>query len=237
MPGNYHSRLATMESWYEELAASDLKQEHFLEEYAPHRLYLQSLAGAVVDIGGGAGIAARFLRPDVRYVVVDPSETWRSPQWLEFGKSFRGGAGPEPQFVAAPGEALPFPDRHFDVALSFWSLNHVSDPRQCIVETARVLKPGGTARLVLEDVSPSWPDLLADGARRVWARLVRTRCDVAIQRGLLDALALKIRGRWPLQDDHIRIADSDLRKWMCGRLTVRRRHWVNGYLTYDLAKP
>ncbi len=236
MPGDYQSRLATMEQWYEEMVVSDAPEELFLGEYAPHQDYLQSLSGDVVDIGGGAGIAARFLRPDLRYVVVDPSEIWRSPEWIEFGKSFRG-TGPEPQFVAAPGEALPFPDGHFDVALSFWSLNHVSDPRQCIAETARVLKPGGTARLVLEDVSPSWPDLLADGASRIWARLARSHYEVAIQRGLLDALALKIRGRWPLQDDHIRIADTDLRAWMRGRLTVRGRQWISGYLTYDLVKP
>ncbi len=146
MPGDYQSRLATMESWYEELVGSDAREQLLLFDYEPHREYLEAVAGEVIDIGGGAGIAARFLRPDLRYVVVDPSEVWRSPEWIEFGKSFRG-TGPKPEFVAGTGESLPFADGRFDVALSFWSLNHVGDPRQCIAETARVLKPGGSARL------------------------------------------------------------------------------------------
>lgn len=232
---DYQSRLSLMEGWYEELVASDEREQLLLQDYEPHRQFLGSLSGSVVDIGGGAGLAARFLRSDVDYVVVDPSELWRSREWIEFGAAFRK-SGPEPRFIAADGEALPFPDGRFDAALSLWSLNHVRDPGRCLVEMARVLKPGGCARLVLEDIEPSWPDLLNDGAARVWARVARIKRQTLIRRPLIEAFSSKMRGDWPLHEDHIRIPEPALREWMGDCLTVKRREWIDGSLTFDLVK-
>lgn len=39
--------------------------------------------------------------------------------------------------------ALPFPDRHFDTILLSDVLEHLSDPKQCWSEAARLLAPGG----------------------------------------------------------------------------------------------
>ncbi|MGH6924175.1 MAG: methyltransferase domain-containing protein [Propylenella sp.] len=45
--------------------------------------------------------------------------------------------------VLGVGEALPFRDSSFDVAISVAVLEHVRDPFRCASEIARVLKPGG----------------------------------------------------------------------------------------------
>lgn len=41
------------------------------------------------------------------------------------------------------GEQMPFPDSSFDVVFSFQVLEHVYDPRRVLMESWRVLKPGG----------------------------------------------------------------------------------------------
>jgi len=235
MLSDYRTRLSLMEDWYKELVASEDRELMLLEDYAPHRAFLGSLTGRVIDIGGGAGIAARFLRPDVDYVVVDPSELWESPEWVDFGQSFRAG-GPEPKFVKASGETLPFPNSQFDAALSFWSLNHVSDPARCVAEMARVLKPGGIARLVVDDIEPSWRDLVVEGIPRIRARLTRAKYDAEIHCPLRRAIRLKASGRWPRQDDHLPIAETDLRRWLGDDFRMSRRKWLMNSLTFDLVK-
>ncbi|OYW00913.1 MAG: hypothetical protein B7Z58_13680 [Acidiphilium sp. 37-64-53] len=45
--------------------------------------------------------------------------------------------------VPAIGEALPFKDNSFDVALSLAVLEHVDDPFKCAQEVLRVVTPGG----------------------------------------------------------------------------------------------
>lgn len=232
---DYRTRLSLMEDWYKELVASEDRELMLLEDYAPHRAFLGSLTGRVIDIGGGAGIAARFLRPEVDYVVVDPSEVWESPEWVDFGRSFRAG-GPEPEFVKAPGETLPFADSQFDAALSFWSLNHVSDPARCVAEMARVLKPGAPARIVLEDTVPSWGDLIAETLDRLRWRISRRDFNARVSLPMAEALKRKLGRTWPIQEDHVPIPESSLLRWLRGRFKIVHRQWLGRFLTYDLAK-
>ncbi len=144
-----------------------------LGEYAPHAAWLAGLRGRIIDIGGAGGLAARFLAPEADYVVVDPAEVWTTPAWREFAASFFNGA-PDPQMVKGEGEQLPFGDATFDAALALWSFNHFRDPSRCIAEMRRVLRSGGTALIVLEDLELRWRELSA-------------------------ALIGKVRGRWPVQ--------------------------------------
>ncbi len=236
MDSGYSLRLGLMEDWYRELLREEDREQSLALDYAPHRAWLAGLRGSVVDIGGGAGLAARYLHPGVAYSVVEPSDLWRSPEWTEFARKFREG-GPEPNFVNAPGESLPFPANAFDAAISLWTLNHVRDPRECILEMARVLKPDGQARLVLEDVEPGWFDLLRDGARRAGRAAIGRRGLAGIHMRMMPAFRAKLSRRWPLQADHIRIDDAELARWLRGVLIVRRRWWLGGCLTYDLVKP
>jgi len=52
------------------------------------------------------------------------------------------------RIINAGGEALPFPDNHFDVVYSSNVLEHTNDPAKVLAEAARVLKPGGTLQIV-----------------------------------------------------------------------------------------
>lgn len=235
MESGYSVRLGLMEDWYRALLSQEDRERSLVLDYAPHRKFLEGLRGSVVDIGGGAGLAGRYLHPDVAYVVVEPSQMWSAPEWQRFAAKFRG-SGPDAKFVSAVGEDLPFAEKEFDVALALWTLNHVHDPSACIREMARVLKPGGRVRVVLEDVEPRWADLLGDGVRRVVARLRGRRGVAGIHMGLIAAVRAKLTGRWPLQQDHLQIRDRDLRKWLSGLFDVQRRSWIAGCLTYDLVK-
>jgi demethylmenaquinone methyltransferase/2-methoxy-6-polyprenyl-1,4-benzoquinol methylase len=61
------------------------------------------------------------------------------------------------RYVQLNAEALPFPDRHFDLVTIAFGLRNVTDKLQALKEMRRVLKIGGRA-LVLEfsQVQPEW---------------------------------------------------------------------------------
>jgi 2-polyprenyl-3-methyl-5-hydroxy-6-metoxy-1,4-benzoquinol methylase len=49
--------------------------------------------------------------------------------------------------INAAGEALPFPDAHFDVVMCVDVLEHVRDPEALVAEVSRCLKPGGLCQI------------------------------------------------------------------------------------------
>ena len=234
---NYASRQAEMEAWYRDLLRDeDAAEAQLLADYWPHAATLRTFRGRLVDVGGGAGLAARFLHPSVEYVVVDLSPIWSSDKWTSFSECFRRD-GPRPCYVQAAGEELPFDSASFDGAISFWALNHARRPNQCLSQIARVLRPGGTAYLVLEDMPPSWAELARDGVNRVCGRFTRQRRQVAVQLPLARAVAAKLSGNWPVQSDHVRITDRELEQWTAGAMRLRRRSWIGGYRCLDYSKP
>jgi SAM-dependent methyltransferase len=56
--------------------------------------------------------------------------------------------------IVTDGQALPFADETFDAILSEAVLEHVRDPHAYMLELARVLKPGGRARLDVAFLQP-----------------------------------------------------------------------------------
>jgi SAM-dependent methyltransferase len=50
---------------------------------------------------------------------------------------------PGVRFIEGDAEALPFPDRDFDVVFNAFGLPHVLHPDKVVAEACRVLKPGG----------------------------------------------------------------------------------------------
>ncbi|MCY0879911.1 MAG: class I SAM-dependent methyltransferase [Firmicutes bacterium] len=104
----------------------------------------------VLDVGAGTGTntLAMALKagPSGAVVGLDPS-----PAMLSEAARRRLEPGSAPiQWVQGVGEALPFPDRHFDVVTAQFSLRNMDDWVQGLKEMVRVLKPDG--RLVILDV-------------------------------------------------------------------------------------
>ncbi len=62
----------------------------------------------------------------------------------------------------ADAENLPFPDATFDLVYSYGVLHHSPDTRRAVREVHRVLKPGGTA-LIMVYHHPSWVGLMLWG--------------------------------------------------------------------------
>jgi SAM-dependent methyltransferase len=95
----------------------------------------------------GCGIATdgmQFVRAGARYTGVDFSstalETAERRVWLEGGSA---------HFVRGSVTDLPFPDASFDLVYSNGVIHHVPDTARAIAEFHRVLRPGGTALVMV----------------------------------------------------------------------------------------
>jgi len=134
-----------------------------------------------------------------------------------------------PTFVRGVAESLPFEAASFDAVLMFWSLNHVADAERAVQEAARILRPGGAALLVLEDMQPRWSDIVERG---FWSHGRRRALKTISQ-----MIGHAVSGRpWPLQSDHIRVGPDDLAKWGAPNLAITERVWIGQYLTYNLVR-
>ena len=145
-------------------------------------------------------------------------------------KKFRQ-SGPTPHLVEGYGEQLPFLDADFDSALAIFSLNHAADPLRCIAEIGRVLRPGGEAYLILEDMIPTWSELARHALARIGHRIGFTHRPSVGAPEIWKAFPRKLLGRWKLAPDHVRIDASELIRHTAPTMTLTERHWVGGYLT------
>ena len=99
---------------------------------------------SVLDVGCGTGTLAiaakRRVGPTGAVHGIDAS-----PEMIARATRKATKAGVDVTFRTAVVEALPFPDRHFDVVLSTLMLHHLPRPtrEQSAREIRRVLKPGG----------------------------------------------------------------------------------------------
>jgi ubiquinone/menaquinone biosynthesis C-methylase UbiE len=109
---------------------------------------------SVLDVGCGTGTLAiaakRHVGPTGMVYGIDPS-----PEMLARADKKARKAGVEVAFKNGIAQALPFPDSHFDAALSTVMLHHLprQGRQQCVCEMRRVLKPGG--RMLAVDFSAS----------------------------------------------------------------------------------
>lgn len=122
------------------------------------------LHGRVLEVGAGTGaMLEHYPWQDIDALEAtepDPFMLRRARERLDrMSEAVRS----KVHLAETPAEALPFPDAHFDAAVSALVLCTVADPDQALAEIRRVLKPGGELRL-LEHVA-------ADGFR---ARVQRT---------------------------------------------------------------
>jgi len=228
-PIDWERRQLEMEQWYDDLISIPVRASSCLaNDYDPYASILKTYTGLVLDVGGGAGIPRHYLPTDVHYVVVDPSLDWLGSGWTSIAPHFPC-LQTRPSFVRGIGEYLPFADRSFDSSLAFWSLNHADEPKRVVHEVGRVLKPGGRFLAVLEDMEPTWTDLFDKSLRTLGKR--------HLGRTLIKKLQfLFLRRPWPLQRDHIRIRESDLRSWSAPCLEKTWRGWIGNFLTLEFRK-
>lgn len=234
----WQNRLSDMEDWYRALLRDgpDQAEAALVNDYEPFQPDLERLSGRVLDVGGGAGLARRYLDKSVEYHVIDPAPVWDEPQWRTFADRF-GGDGPVVRRHAGSGEALPFNAAGFDAVVAFWSLNHAADPIACLHEMARVARPSGSLLLVLEDMEPNWIDVarFAEGRTRYLISRYRAPCPAGWGqpdvRTTGQTVRSKLARRWPLQADHVRIDETALVRAAGKKLRLTGRRWAGGFLT------
>jgi ubiquinone/menaquinone biosynthesis C-methylase UbiE len=108
-----------------------------LEQPLIQRLLEPIERGRALDAACGTGRYAHLLSQIGDQV----SAVDISPEMIERARS----NAPEVDFRVGGLEALPFPDRTFDLAVCGLALTHLQDISKAIFEIARVLKPGKTA--------------------------------------------------------------------------------------------
>lgn len=106
------------------------------------------LQGRILDVGCGDGITdlaiALHCEPEL-LVGIDPFSGFRNLPRIMAENHIPADAVPAClQFAAEDGNKLPFPDDHFDVVLSWGSLEHIAGGyAPCLQEIRRVLRDGG----------------------------------------------------------------------------------------------
>ena len=137
-----------------------------LMSFGIHRLWKRYFVGTsgvkrgdrILDLAGGTGDIAALLKPRVgesgEIVIGDINA-----EMLSVGRDRLTDRGmlKGVDYVRLNAEALPFPDRHFDLVTIAFGLRNVTDKQKALNEMFRVLKVGGRA-LVLEfsEVKPEW---------------------------------------------------------------------------------
>jgi ubiquinone/menaquinone biosynthesis C-methylase UbiE len=99
----------------------------------------------VLEVGCGLGTdTVRFARAGARITAVDITPTAVSLTAQRLADEGLDGAVQQ-----ADAEQLPFPDGAFELVYSWGVLHHTPDTAAAVREVARVLRPGGEARVML----------------------------------------------------------------------------------------
>lgn len=215
-----------MLGWYRNLRGTVDAAQSFRDDLEPHAERLANLSRRILDVGGVLGLVREYFRKETDYVSLDPSTDWLADEWDVLAPSFACIAAPL-QFVRAVAESMPFADFVFDHVLLLFSLNHCDDAGRALAEAARVLKPGATLFLVLEDMEPTWWDVLGLDAAPHWANMRR---EVAVLK-----LRALLKG-WPVQFDHVRLSEAAIHTSTDESLELKTRSWAGPYLTLELQR-
>jgi ubiquinone/menaquinone biosynthesis C-methylase UbiE len=119
--------------------------------------------GLSLDLGTGTGRNLPLFEPGARVIGVDPYRPV-----LERARR----RAPRARIVQAEAERLPFRDGVFDTVVSGSVLCSVADPVAALGEVRRVLRPGGSLRM-LEHVRSTrrWKARMQDVIQPTWTRL------------------------------------------------------------------
>lgn len=116
-------------------------------------------SGRTLDLGTGTGRNLPLYPPGARAVAVDPHR-----ENLARARA----RAPEVPLVLARAEALPFRAGVFDTAVSGLVLCSVDDPEASLSELRRVLRAGGSLRLLEHVRERGWRGRLQDLVQPAW---------------------------------------------------------------------
>src|SRR5918911_1556855 len=156
-------KLRAREQWGQDPCGAEYDREHALgtreffdaieryrySEYAPWMPRLMGFEkfpdARLLEIGCGMGTdLLQFSRGGARCSGID-----LTPRSIEITRHRFRLYGADGAFMISDGEHLPFRDESFDVVYSNGVLHHTPDTEGAIREVYRVLKPGGTAKVML----------------------------------------------------------------------------------------
>ena len=135
--------VGTETNYYESQREVRYKYESYIHEFAK---FHEGSGRHVLEIGIGMGADhVEWAKSDpVRLCGIDLTE--RAVEQTRKRLAIYGLAS---DIQVADAEHLPFPDASFDIVYSWGVLHHSPDTMQCFREVHRVLKPGGTARIMV----------------------------------------------------------------------------------------
>src|ERR1051325_1081046 len=163
MSGLAEEKLRAREQWGQDPCGAEYDREHelgtreFFDEveryrYHDYAAWMRRLMGfdqfpgaRLLEIGCGMGTdLLQFARGGARCIGID-----LTPRSIEITRHRFRLYGADGNFTISDGEHLPFSDDSFDVVYSNGVLHHTPDTAGAISEVHRVLRPGGTAKVML----------------------------------------------------------------------------------------
>ncbi len=155
------------------------------------RLVAAGSEDMAVDLASGPGTLALRFAKHVRWMCaydLTPAILQRARQ-----KAAQEGLLRKLGFVIGDAQTLPFSDGSLDLAVTSYSLHHISDPARVIREMARVVKRGGRVGLI-DIIVPEDSKVRALNHRIEWIR-DHSHCrslTLAEFRAMMDAAGLRI---------------------------------------------
>jgi SAM-dependent methyltransferase len=125
----------------------EIEQRRYDTHYHLRELFaaLRGSHGKLLEVGCGIGVdSIQLARCGFDVTAVDLTESA-----LAVAKEFAAHRAVDVTFVLGNAEGLDFPDASFDDVYSFGVLHHTPDIEQSVAEVHRVLRPGGTAYVML----------------------------------------------------------------------------------------